>query len=362
MVLFSRVYSLAAIVAWFLSMSASAQPDVLRRFNGPDLLSRCGGPGERCCRPRGALSGSASSEQLVNCKSGLGCDLVSETCQAPCGAAGQVCCDGPETRAPRWTSDGKVYVPTGPMVREMCADSACVPETRRCQANCGLRAEDACCGPQPGIAQASCLSPSLYCDFTPDSHFERGTCRACGLEGQPGCPRGRACADKLVEDPNGTCVACGEVGQRVCENYPRCRGESAPHPATGATCVPAGRVNQPCLSDGTCIYSVCNPKRICEACGFPHLPCCRFRANSCLIGQCGGGFCYSCGHIGERPCGNNQCFTGKVYDNGICGYESEGSQPPHGGSGGSQPKCCFVPTSDSSGRIGAMHTCGPQCP
>src|ERR1700693_795719 len=62
----------------------------------------CGSLGGACCHPPG--SPPASLGPVVACGKGLGCDILSNTCVQPCGGSGQACCDGPETRATKWTS------------------------------------------------------------------------------------------------------------------------------------------------------------------------------------------------------------------------------------------------------------------
>ena len=116
----------------------------------------CGGLGNACCHAPKS-SGNPADGPLVACQEGLGCDIITNKCVQPCGVTGGVCCDGPETRAPKWTADGKVYSPNYFNMREMCDAGACSVQTHRCSA-CGTTGGGACCGPDAAQATSSASS------------------------------------------------------------------------------------------------------------------------------------------------------------------------------------------------------------
>ncbi len=166
----------------------------------------CGGPGQTCCEPYRGSGGGVIGPS--HCNEGLGCNVATDKCERPCGQSGQVCCDGPDTVAPqggpfRLGASGNFVLRL-----PMCQSSACDLTTRRCVADCGRSAGEACCGPQPSLAVASCLDPSLACNFS-DTSLERGTCATCGGLGQISCARFDRCGEGLEEDANGLC-ACNE--------------------------------------------------------------------------------------------------------------------------------------------------------
>jgi hypothetical protein len=126
---------------------------------------------------------------LVSCKQGLGCDLASGTCVAACGGMGQACCDGPETRALRWTSDGRVFSPNPRFLREMCSAGACDKTSHRCFA-CGTADGAPCCPPDAAQATARCMGERLSCHFDAAGFNTSGTCHMCGIRGREPCPGG----------------------------------------------------------------------------------------------------------------------------------------------------------------------------
>lgn len=179
------------------------------------LQLSCGQEGSVCCEPYQGSSGVIGPE---HCDIGLGCNVATNTCERPCGGAGQVCCDGPETWA---AQGGPVFVErSGNIVprKNMCEQSSCDRATRRCVASCGMNEGEPCCGPQPDLGVASCVNPALACRFAGDT-TQSGTCEACGGEGQIACVRGRQCADGLEEDGNGRCRVAW-VGPIVSPTFP----------------------------------------------------------------------------------------------------------------------------------------------
>lgn len=329
-----RLVILSALALLGFATVVWGQPQRIERIvREPPAVTHflCGREGGTCCRPPSGSTASPEMGPLIHCNQGLGCDISINTCVSPCGSAGQVCCDGPETRAPKWTDDGRVYVPAGRNVREMCQGSVCDPATRRCVDNCGMKAGDPCCGPQPGIGVASCLNPSLACQFPEGSQWERGTCQPCGKLGQMACTRGESCSDNLVEQ-DGVCVACGLPGQPTCDRGEPCRLETTvPHPITGATCVEAGGRNQPCMRDGRCGYQdlMCNARNFCEGCGMAGQACCP--GQTCWEGLCLNDICVSCGQEGLPVCPFGEpCSRPGEPINGYC--------RPCGGEG---QGCCY---------------------
>ncbi len=235
----------------------------------------CGDEGQVCCEPYQSSGGIIGPS---HCNVGLGCNVVTNTCERPCGHPGQVCCDGPETWA---AQGGPIYVePSGNIVprKPMCQASVC-DTTRRCIANCGMNAGDPCCGPQPDLSVASCLNPSLACQFAEDS-FRRGTCEPCGGMGQIPCARAERCAEGMEEDRNGRC-ACN-VSQienapvtktTACMHWPKRRAKcferptgSLVHTILGAEVRPALERDKACVEgafqvkDGTVLVDVDNPR------------------------------------------------------------------------------------------------------
>ena len=228
----------------------------------------CGDAGQQCCRAP-AKSQNPAFGPLVSCKAGLGCDLATSTCRAPCGGVGQPCCDGPETRAMQWTPDGKVFSPTSPFLREMCDAGACDRQKHQCFI-CGNADGARCCPPDAAQATARCVGERLSCAFDTEGFFVSGTCHRCGI-------RGRAPCNDVTCDPGlgvlkGLCEACSREGQPPC--------------------------------DGGCQPGLANVQGVCTACGnLGQIPC----SNGCR-GNLGviGSKCTECGNSGELPC-NNGC-------------------------------------------------------
>lgn len=285
--------------------------------HNPSLVL-CGGAGQPCCHAPASIP--QSDGPIVTCKAGLGCNLASNTCVSPCGGPGQACCDGPDARAPRWTEDGRPYVPTG-LVREMCKDSVCDPASNLCKTGCGMNAGDACCGVQPGVGVATCLNQKLYCALDAGT-YASGKCEPCGIQGKPACSGPKACEDGLAPNESGLCVFCGHPGMIVCDRGPPCDVQSIPDPITRASCLKAGGPNEPCLDgDMKCGYAdlFCNARNICEVCGGDAQACCP-GSHPCTAGVCGNdNRCVSCGQAGMRTCPiGERCPRGGEPDGGQC--------------------------------------------
>lgn len=144
--------------------------------------------------------------------SGLGCDLTTFTCVSPCGSAGDVCCDGPDTRALRWTSN-TVYSPTGPTLKEMCFAGYCDKNSHKC-IGCISTAGSVCCPPDASQATARCIRSNLNFDFA-DISSTSGNCISCDVDHSPPCRE--HCGPGLVLR-NGVCYSCGNVNQDLCND------------------------------------------------------------------------------------------------------------------------------------------------
>ncbi|MFZ5617187.1 MAG: hypothetical protein ACOZAA_07700 [Pseudomonadota bacterium] len=292
---------LAAVVVGFCMPSfAQISPrdvplDAITRE--PFFFSRCDVAGAACCEP--------DSEVKTNhCHKGLGCDISTNTCSA-CGGDGQPCCDGDFTG---FSGRGYTGVLRDPKERiESCnkgfscdarlaTDGVSWIGSRVCRA-CGTKEGGACCPPDVRYGVGRCTAdPTLIGSrLTCDDPYkgDRGTCVACGSEGQPACAEGQRCFGTSVEI-DGVCRPCGRVGQPTCENGSPCEAMSAPKPITGEICVPAGRQGQICLPGKFCDFDlVCNASNICESCGGWMQACCAAPQQPC----------------GEGPCTNGKCLT-----------------------------------------------------
>lgn len=237
------------------SMWLHAQPINPFRLSIHDrVFALCGREGGACCHAPANVHAPPEVGPLVSCGAGLGCDITTDTCVSACGNPGQACCDGLDTRATRWTDDGRLFVPNAFNTRDMCQGSSCDPPSRKCIGGCGMSAGEACCGIQPGVGVATCINPALYCEFNAGS-WTSGTCRQCGLLGKPACRSEPACQDGATEDVNNLCVPCGAIGQPVCDGAQPCRNGSVPEPPLHMTCVappPCGHEGEPPCADGTC--------------------------------------------------------------------------------------------------------------
>jgi hypothetical protein len=172
----------------------------------------CGAEGQPCCRA--PFQNFPAFSPLVRCNQGLGCDITTDECVANCGGPGQVCCDGPETRALKWTADGEVYSPTRPNMREMCDAGACDKQTHRCSP-CGTQDGSPCCPPDAAQYSARCVDDNLYCEFDLPNSVKSGTCRACGGKGKPPCSWG---CDTGLGVLNKLCDFCGDESQPPCDD------------------------------------------------------------------------------------------------------------------------------------------------
>lgn len=297
---------------------------------GPFFI-KCGAAGEACCRAP-AASQVPSLGPLVACQVGLGCDIQTNTCVAPCGGTGQVCCDGPETRAPKWTADGKVYSPNTWDMQEMCRAGACDRQSHRCF-DCGTVDGQRCCPPDAAQATARCIGERLSCEFDPTKPFmQGGVCIKCGIAGRPPCEWG---CDPGFDLLKGLCQVCGGENQVPCD-----KGCKPGLGMVGGVCRACGGVNQiPCdkgcnaglgvlrglcaacggAGQGPCDKG-CNPgmravNGVCTLCGGLNQPPC---TNGCNYPyRVAGGVCKPCGGLKQVPC-DVGCDGGLTIINGVC--------------------------------------------
>jgi hypothetical protein len=321
----------------------------------------CGALGKPCCRAPAASQNIPAFGPLVGCQQGLGCDLTTNTCVSACGGPGQVCCDGPETRAAKWTADGKIYSPNSRNLREMCDTGVCDKQAHRC-ITCGTQDGGPCCSSDAAQATARCFRDAktgnrLVCNdrWARDAG---GICLACGKSGQPKClTAGESpCDDGLVErESDGICVSCGSVGQPTCDRGEPCRdGESVPN-LSFSECLPAGGPNQPCRPDGHfggCNYQglFCNNGHICQSCGNPGEICCppgnlkyevSHNTGCQQPAECVNNRCFACGEVDFPVCpGKDPCRNDSVAVNGWCRSAAPPPGGGGGGGGGGQLKTC----------------------
>lgn len=303
----------------------------LTRLDRLNLFFRCGALGEDCCHA--PIQNVSAFGPLVSCNEGLGCDIATNKCVSTCGGPGQVCCDGPETRAPKWTADGKIYSPNSFNMREMCNEGVCDKQTHRC-ITCGTKDGDPCCPPDAAQATARCFGASLSCEFDPQGFYESGICRACGKKGrspcdwgcdpglglrkglcdicggnlQPPCDNGCNSGLGLLQ---GLCRQCGNAGQTPCDNG--CRGGLK---IKNGLCTACGAGGQPPCDSG-CDLGTREINGVCTPCGNnDQLPCttgiaCRYPM------KVAGGVCRLCGADGQIPC-NTGCNQWLAVKNGLC--------------------------------------------
>jgi hypothetical protein len=256
---------------------AVERPWLDERLHDHPPFRLCGDAGQICCDP---YRGSGGIIGPSHCNEELGCNIVGNRCERPCGQPGQVCCDGPDTVAGQ---GGPFRLDSaGNFVRRlpMCQGSACDLATRRCVADCGRTAGEACCGPQPSLGLASCLDPSLACRFA-DVSLQSGTCVACGGLGQISCASSQRCGEGLEEDANGIC-ACNDFLSRndpvtsttQCTRWPGRRALcfeftgslSQLHTVSGSRIQPSLGRDKVCVEgafqtrDGTILVDVDNPR------------------------------------------------------------------------------------------------------
>ena len=326
--------------ATFLVGCLPLQPPVLLATERPSFFALCGALGESCCRPPGSPS-SPGVGPVVACDQNLGCNITTNTCVSPCGGVGQVCCDGPDTRATKWTPDGKLYSPNTWNMREMCDGGACDPASHRCFA-CGTTDGGACCPPDAAQATARCVGERLHCEFAPGTFARSGTCRACGIRGREPCPWG---CDNGLGVRGGLCDICGGEGQPRCDNgcspglgiaQGLCRAcgnlnqipcDSGCRPGLGVRsglCVACGTAGQ-AACDAGCKAGTRLVNGVCVACGGLNQVPCTGGCNYPL--RVAGGVCQQCGGSGQVPC-DIGCNAGLVIVNNRC-------QPP-----ASPPQTC----------------------
>ncbi len=321
-----------------LGASAYAVPP-----GGMPHVYTCDNAGSRCCGPDGAV-------RTRHCHRGLGCNIATDHCE-PCGAAGQVCCDGDFTGFSGLGYSGHLRDPReriescDPGLRcdaVLAADGISWTGTRRCQP-CGSRLGGACCAPDNRNALGRCWRDAatgvrLVCDEPWAG--AGGHCVACGQSGQPRClTAGEApCDDGLsLRDSDGLCVPCGWAGLPTCDRGEPCRdGRSVPD-RSSTRCLPAGGPNQPCRPDGQlggCDYQglFCNGAHLCEPCGTPGAACCppgRLPGNAACQqpGECRDGRCFACGYDNMPVCHEGEpCRSLSQPDNGWCrpcGHEGQ---------------------------------------
>jgi len=295
----------------------------------PEFL-RCGLLGNECCQAPIPLTSPLGP--LVRCNSGLGCDVLSDRCVQPCGEPGQVCCDGPDTRAPRWTDQGAVYSPTDWTLREMCSKGVCDTPSHRCL-SCGSSAGGPCCPPDPNEALARCMSDHLMCRFDDPLSAQSGTCFACGSLGKVPCYWG---CDVDLDVRNKLCAVCGadrqppcdrgcNRGLRIAEGLCRVCGAAGQIPCDSGCNVPLRLQNGKCAlcgSDGRgpcddgCDTGLTLSGGVCRRCGANgEKPCdkgCR------LPLRVASGLCRLCGGYGQEPCDVSGCDPGLMMSNRKC--------------------------------------------
>lgn len=318
---------LGPIVLCLIVAACSPRPSLFDK--SPRVSLACGAAGQSCCKPPIAVP--ASLGPIVACKSGLGCDIANDVCVQPCGNAGQVCCDGPETRAPKWTADGKIYSPNWYSMQEMCRDGACDRQSHRCF-SCGTRDGESCCPPDAAQATARCFGRNMACEFS-NASATAGTCRLCGTRFKPPCEDG---CDPGLKPLDGLCDVCGAEGQRPCDKVgcdrglstvrgicrvcgaagqiPCDRGCNAGTVPLNGICVACGGAGQVPCAQG-CNYGFTPIGGVCRPCGAEGQPPCEKRCNYPL--KIAGGVCRQCGAQGQIPC-DSGCDNLLVPVNGVC--------------------------------------------
>lgn len=274
---------------------------------GSSFFSRCGALGESCCRA--PIQNLAADGPLVSCNEGLGCDITTGKCVSACGRPGQVCCDGPETRAPKWTANGEVYSPNFWNMREMCDTGACDRQKHRCFA-CGTQDGAPCCPPDAAQATARCFGESLDCEFDSQIFAVSGTCRrTCGKKGMVPCSWG---CDPGLGVLNGLCDLCSGDLQPWCDGKD-CNVGLGKAQGLCRHCGDLGQI--PCDSSG-CKGGLKVRNHLCAVCGDNgQLPC---DAGCNPPFKPAAGVCRLCGANGQIPCDNSECNQGLVVSGGKC--------------------------------------------
>jgi hypothetical protein len=269
----------------------------------PPPLFTCGGLGDSCCWA--PIQNLPAYGPLVSCDIGLGCDIAANKCVANCGGPGQVCCDGPETRALKWTADGKVYSPTSPFLVNMCGQGACDKQSHTCF-TCGMNDGDPCCPPDASQATAFCRGANLTCQYDPVGLYTSGTCLACGIKDRRPCDWG--CQPGLGIH-NGFCDICGGDTEPPCDN-----GCNSGLGLLKGLCSQCGRAGQvPC--DNGCTGFLRPRNGVCAVCGGGGQPPCDTGCNAGTTLM--NGVCTLCGGNGQVPCATG-CNTGTVLIHGVC--------------------------------------------
>jgi hypothetical protein len=312
---FSAETSLYGAAAHYLTLSGGWQvqkltpfltlSDVLRSPFGGIGQYFCGGVGQACCRPPNSVQYSPSLGPIVSCGTGLGCDVTTGKCTAACGSPGQPCCDGPETRATKWTPDGKLYSPNSPFMIEMCKSGACDVQSHRCF-TCGNADGVRCCPPDAAQATARCIGPRLSCSFDPWGFATSGTCHMCGIKGREPCSWG---CDPGLGIRGGLCDICGGDFQPPCDNG--CQ------PGLGVRqgqCRHCGDLNQAPCDDG-CYGGLKLKNGLCSICGNNGQVPCDVGCNSGTVLK--NGVCVWCGYNGQPPCSNGCVYPYKT-SFGVC--------------------------------------------
>lgn len=365
-----RMMRAAALVARVMSVlllngcpPRPLSPVISDRLNRTPFFVRCGGIGEACCKPPGGASTTPALGPLVACAVGLGCDITTGRCVQPCGSAGQVCCDGPETRAPKWTSDGSPYSPNTWDMQEMCKTGACERTSHRCF-DCGTLDGQPCCPPDAAQATARCVGdPRLQCEFAPTGFATSGTCIRCGIRGRPpcnwGCDPGLAIlkgmcefcgGDRQVPCDKGCNPGLGKIGGicRVCGGFNQIPCDTGCNGGLGVRqglCVACGGAGQPPCDNG-CSGGLRSINGVCTPCGGLNQPPCN---NGCNYPyRVSAGVCKPCGHQGQVPC-DMGCDGGLTIINGLC-------QPPP--SPGPQT-CAQIGESCVADFVAGKHCCNP---
>jgi len=333
----ARLCVVPVLVGVTLLIGCAPAPTISQIAKAP-FFTFCGGLGERCCRPPGSPT-SPGVGAVVACGENLGCDITTNTCVSPCGGTGQVCCDGPDTRATKWTADGKLYSPNTWNMREMCDAGACDPASHRCFAF-GTTDGAACCPPDAEQATARCVGERLHCEFGPGVFARSGTCRACGIQGREPCPWG---CDDALGVRKGLCDVCGGQNQPACDNgcnsglgiaQGLCRacGNLNQIPCDSGCRAGLGVRNGLCVACGTAGQAACDGgcktgtrliNNVCTACGGLNQPPCVSGCNYPL--KVAGGVCQQCGASGQTPC-DVGCNPGLVIVNNRC--QTSGSTLP----------------------------------
>jgi hypothetical protein len=323
---------LSLVCAAFLAGCGPVKPVIktITEF-GPQF---CGALGGVCCHAPVATDPSLGP--IVACNKGLGCDVLSNRCVQPCGGTGQACCDGPETRATKWTAAGALYSPNTFNMVEMCNAGACDAQSHRCF-SCGTKGGQACCPPDAAQATARCIGDHVECQFSNDAatsgvcldcgskgkppclwgcdsnlDLRHGLCDICGGELQPPCDRG---CNLGLRPAQGLCRRCGGNGQIPCDT-----GCDVPFKPKSGLCAACGGDGQ-ASCDGGCDAGLLLINNVCHRCGGNGQPPCNQSCNYPMKPV--NGVCRLCGANGQIPC-ESGCNSGLVQRNGVCAVP----QPP----------------------------------